>query len=285
MADYEVTGNYAFKDRNWDNIVFKSGVDTAEAAVLACGPFYDQILDLMSPYAELVSISAANLNRQGRDAFKKFYSVGNGQAGGDDANPDITDTSALFTLYGSSGATRKLTISGLRDEDVKRNASGHITPSGSFTTRKNAFLAFLTTAGLSIRQIDLPAATGAGAWRPVRLMAPDSEDNDAYTKFTTIGDHGYAEGDIVHFKKPGDNSLLRGLSGDHRILEKTNNTFVLNTRYWPRPATYVPNETWVRKVTWALTLITKGTFNGFDSRQRGSSNEQRGRATGVSFRH
>jgi len=293
MADYEVTMGCRHENQQWEYVFHKAGHNSYAEAIEAFRPFALLIHQLHSGWTILDYIGAANLNRLGRDADRKEEKIGNGTLDVTTAGrPDLVNVSARFGLRGAGGAGRKLYVSGLLDADTVRTGIGESRPSERLQLAINAMLAAIPTAGLSIRQLVLPTPNTPTAYRAVKKIEPDSETVDGdpvynveYTKLTTIGEHDFEDGDDVIFSKPVDDERMDGLSGPFKVLSHTATTFLINTKYRGFGNSFVPSETFVRKVEYELVGITNGEFEGFGTRQRGSSGGPAGRSSGKSKRH
>jgi hypothetical protein len=187
-----------------------------------------------------------------------------------DPEPDVTSTSALYSLYDSNGKSRRVWFRGLRDSDVVRDSSGVDKPTARLNQQIGRFIDAAGTLGLSIRTSNR-GVLGANLPYLINSIAPLNLGS-FWSTVTFLGPATFLQGDNIVFTGIDRNAL----PGFPRI---ANVLALVNTSPWSVtiPYTYRSvRDTWAPgkaayfyKNVYSYNAIASGQFEDFGEHKTG----------------
>lgn len=289
MANYKVTYHMTQFNLGWRYIFYSSGAD-AKGVADAAFANRNKLVALHNNNVLLSSIHAANVDATDRD-FYKINTEDSTQSNRFIAGaPDVSQTSALYTLRSETTRSRKIWLRGLRDDAVIRSdGTGASRPSPAFTRRVTAFVVSLATNNYQMRYIESPTPATAFAWKDVTSIEEEPGSNGAFTIVTCRVPHGITLGQQVVFSFDNKEILLLGFKGYHTPVsvevDQDNTKLVVPVTFRSKTSPFLPHRMRVRLAQWNFAPL-QGTYDfiRFRSRDTGRAPGPRGRDAGVSFR-
>lgn len=130
-------------------------------------------------------LKAIRLTRLGSARFsflvRPYPATSGGRARTTLEGPDVASVTAVHTLYGVIGATRRVFFRGLFDGDVVRDTFGVDLPTPALVKGVKAWVDAMKLWSFSIRYLQRPPAVGL-VWQKVVTLLRD-DDNFSRTKF------------------------------------------------------------------------------------------------------
>lgn len=212
------------------------------------------------------------------------YPVAQGTRSGTlDVGPDVVSTDAVWLLTSSLGATRRLFMRGLADQDVRRDIFGNDLPSATLRTLTYAWLQALFAAGFSIRTSQRPPNAGL-VWSPVIRVARDPESSARSSYFiSTSATQLFTRGQSVQF-----NGVPKSLPRFPRKAVITNAVRVDDVWWYflqyglPGGVFVDPPTMRVTPSSYAYSVISRWAFERFSEHKTGRPfGSLRGRARGA----
>jgi hypothetical protein len=248
--------------------------------------FKNALMNFHGNGVELVSVSVADEENPGQGrSRKRFIHQTNPTGHGSTANKvtDVTANSMLSSMFGSSIAKRKFTMSGLPDAMIERNPDGSALRTAMFDDAWGILRPQMLAQGFEIRvsgEVDDEDKLRVRVMQPASVVIGEAAVEDAsHTLFTTVGDHGLAVGDEVDFFHREVTRSTEELGGTFQITEiPDTDQFVLATRVNFRGPQYLPKELFCGEVSYTTEEITSWEFDDWGSRARGEGGGPRGRA-------
>lgn len=268
---YDVKFKWSLARLTWIN-VFSNVSDSAEEAIAAftVNPLLVALRSAMSTSVGCFQISASRIPIVGDDVFVRENSRRNPGIVPDATErlPDVTQTVARLEVNGN-GHNRVVSISGLVDSRVTRDAAGNDIPTANLDESFSAIVAALRGGGWRIKH-NVPFSTPGYAPIQVTKIEAQIDTNFQNSVITTNGNHGFVAGDRIVFSNSNDPDLVQ-YQNAQRVMAVTATTFIVNSRYRFPLDDLFPVNFFVRKFGQAVSAITNGEFQDFSGRQRGNS--------------
>lgn len=213
------------------------------------------------------------------------YPTAQGAAGaGTDVGPDVVSTDAVFALQSTGGATRRVFVRGLADQDVSRDVFGNDTPSAALIAGTNKFFKQIYDQGFSIRKADKPPNAGLVYRNVLSVKASTVGDPSLYSEISYQGvDPAYVVGDVIQFK------AVKHLPHFPRTATIKYVTVIAGTNWYgiayalPGGSTVFGGGMQSAKITYNTQVIALWTFERFSERKTGRPfGSLRGRARKAS---
>jgi hypothetical protein len=267
--------------KGFSEVYYRTATDIAAASVFQRG-FLNYATAMRHPLTILQKIRVSDvLNSRNTAVIPQNLT---GTAGSTSLGPDVTGVSAVVNLNAPQyGATRRLWLRGLTDNDVTRNGtSGADTPSPELATAITAWIRVLANNQFCVRS--LYTVTTAG-YQNQPLASVSGTVGSGMATFTYVGSVNIPLGSRILITRVSP-KLLPGVNGYWTVIAAATNQFTVryNLDQTP-PAALTQGQ--VRLVAYNYGVISANTsrFDHFGTRTTGAGfTAGRGRKRGQHLR-
>ena len=168
--------------------------------------FYQKMVNFRSSDTVLEAARFSSTTPPRKSFLIRPYPKPQGTSGATgDVGPDVVSTTAVFALQSTDGATRRIFLRGLADQDVKRDIFGNDTPSAGLRSGTDKMFLELFKQGFCIRVSNRPPNAGL-TWQNIVLVGHTDATNSDSSYFVL-------DNQVVRFAK-NDMLQFNGVPGD-----------------------------------------------------------------------